>query len=213
MQALRTGALAQGSLRAIRGGTRASTGRGWYQRYKRMGPDAFRKARAPNPFDWDAPATLAPVGQEGEESERRKPRRRAFFDMAVDGVPAGRVEFELASDVLPVTSENFLRLCDGVAVASSSSPPPAQQREGGGGGEAEAAEEEQEAEEERLCYEGSVVSLHVLPEVLSLYPWITHRAHTLTLRPRSRRIVVYAPARYSQQVPTLVRLTWPCCTT
>ena len=145
-----------------------------------MGPDAFRKARAPNPFDWDAPATLAPVGQEGEESERRKPRRRAFFDMAVDGVPAGRVEFELASDVLPVTSENFLRLCDGVAVASSSSPPPAQQREGGGGGEAEAAEEEQEAEEERLCYEGSVVSTRAArgaPLVSLDHP---PRAHTYT---------------------------------
>lgn len=158
MQALRTGVLAQGSLQAIRGGTRASTGRGWYQRYKRMGPDAFRKARAPSPFDWDA-TTVAPVGQEGEESERRKPRRRAFFDIAVDGVPAGRVEFELASDLLPVTSENFLRLCNGVAVANSS-PPPAKQHEEGGG-EAEAAEEEQEASEEMLCYEGSVVRLQV----------------------------------------------------
>lgn len=159
MQALRTGALAQGSLRAIRGGTRASTGRGWYQRYKRMGPDAFRKARAPNPFDWEAEtAAVARVGQEGEESERRKPRRRAFFDMAVDGVPAGRVEFELASDLLPVTSENFLRLCDGVAVASSSPPPPVMQHEGGGG-EVEAVEEEQGAGEERLCFEGSVVCL------------------------------------------------------
>eukprot|EP00752_Nemacystus_decipiens_P012405 g10992.t1 len=158
MQALRTGALAQGSLRAIRGGTRASTGRGWYQRYERMGPDAFRKAGAPNPFDWDAPApTTAPVGQEAEESERRKPRRRAFFDMSVDGVAAGRVEFELASDLLPVTSENFLRLCDGVAVASSSSSTPAKQHEGGDGGEAEVVEEEQEAGVELLCYEGSVI--------------------------------------------------------
>lgn len=130
-----------------------------------MGPDAFRKARAPTPFDWEATATMTPpVGQEGEESERRKPRRRAFFDMAVDGVPAGRVEFELASDLLPVTSENFLRLCDGVAVASSSSPTPVKQYEGGGG-EAEAVEEEQEAGEEKLCYEGSVVRLHMLPGI------------------------------------------------
>ncbi len=165
MQALRTGVLAQGSLQSIRGGTRASTGRGWYQRYKRMGPDAFRKARAPAPFDWDAPA---PEGEEAEESERRRPRRRAFFDMAVDGVPAGRVEFELASDLLPVTSENFLRLCEGVPVAKSSpspspSPPPLKQQQGGGGGEELAEEEEGEEEgegeagEEVLGYEGSVV--------------------------------------------------------
>ena len=165
MQALRTGVLAQGSLQAIRGGTRASTGRGWYQRYQRMGPDAFRKARAPAPFDWEAaPAPAAGRGEEEEDSERRRPRRRAFFDMAVDGVPAGRVEFELASDLLPVTSENFLRLCEGVPVAASSSPslpPPLKQQEGGGGEEAVEEEEEEEGEgeagEEILGYEGSVV--------------------------------------------------------
>lgn len=135
-----------------------------------MGPDAFRKARSPNPFDWEAPATTTiaqAVGQEGEESERRKPRRRAFFDMAVDGVLAGRVEFELASDLLPVTSENFLRLCDGVSVANSSPPPPVKMHEGGDGGGAEAAEE-------RLCYEGSVVSLDMCYPLSRLWrTWVT----------------------------------------
>ena len=168
--------LAQGSLQAIRGGTRASTGRGWYQRYQRMGPDAFRKARAPAPFDWEAaPAPAAGRGEEEEDSERRRPRRRAFFDMAVDGVPAGRVEFELASDLLPVTSENFLRLCEGVPVAASSSPslpPPLKQQEGGGGEEAVEEEEEEEegegeAGEEILGYEGSVVRSTVAGTALS----------------------------------------------
>lgn len=119
MQALRTGALAQGSMRAIRGGTRASTGRGWYQRYQRMGPDAFRKARAPNPFDWEASGEDTRSDSEGKLKvgpDRRK-RRRAFFELAVDGVSAGRVEFELAADLLPVTCENFLRLCTGVDLA------------------------------------------------------------------------------------------------
>lgn len=54
MQALRTKVLAQGSLRAIRGGgNRASKGLGWYKRYQEIGPDAFRKARAPTPFNWE----------------------------------------------------------------------------------------------------------------------------------------------------------------
>lgn len=170
MQALRTSVLAQGSLQAIRGGTRASTGRGWYQRYQRMGPDAFRKARAPNPFDWDesspaatatAPDAAGAAAEERQgESGRRRPRRRAFFDMSVDGVPAGRVEFELASDVLPVTSENFLRLCNGVTVASAAGEATLlrRQEQSGGGAAAEEEAVEEEEEEEELGYEGSVVS-------------------------------------------------------
>ncbi|CAM9792795.1 unnamed protein product [Pylaiella littoralis] len=160
MQALRTGALAQGSLRAIRGGTRASTGRGWYQRYQRMGPDAFRKARAPNPFDWGATPALATEGAVGEESGKRRPRRRAFFDVAVDGVPAGRVEFELASDLLPVTSENFLRLCNGVPVVTNSSCSPQHLQQQAGGGEGAIIEEEEVEEgvdEKKLGYEGSAI--------------------------------------------------------
>ncbi|CAM9346142.1 unnamed protein product [Hapterophycus canaliculatus] len=164
MQAFRTRALAQGSLQVIRGGTRASTGRGWYQRYQRMGPDAFRKARAPNPFDWEATAAAAAEAAgavdaaQRAESERRSPRRRAFFEMAVDGVPAGRVEFELASDLLPVTSENFLRLCEGVAVDSTPLQQQQRQQQQAGGGTEEAAQgEEKEAEEEILSYEGSVI--------------------------------------------------------
>ncbi|CAN0510210.1 unnamed protein product [Ectocarpus sp. 12 AP-2014] len=167
MQALRTSALAQGSLQVVRGGTRASTGRGWYQRYQRMGPDAFRKARAPNPFDWETPSA-PPASEAGAEerqqggSGRRRPRRRAFFDMSVDGVPAGRVEFELASDLLPVTSENFLRLCNGVTVASAAGEATVlrrQEQAGGGAAEGEEAveEKEEEEEEEELGYKGSVI--------------------------------------------------------
>lgn len=157
MQALRTGVLAQGSLRAIRGGSRASTGRGWYQRYQRMGPDAFRKGRAPNAFDWEAAPQTVVAGQ-GEVSERRR-RKRVFFDIAVDGVSAGRVEFELAADLLPVTCENFLRLCKGAGVASalrqgvrlSATDGTQLEPEGGGGGEVE------DVAEQKLGYEGTVV--------------------------------------------------------
>lgn len=115
MQAFRAGVVAQGSLQAIRGGTRGSSGRGWYQRFQRFGPDAFRKARAPNAFDWESTTMIGSDSGHGLELDRRR-RRRAFFDMAVDGVAAGRVEFELAADILPVTCENFLRLCKGVGV-------------------------------------------------------------------------------------------------
>lgn len=151
MQALRTGVLSQGSLRVVRGGSRGSTGRGWYQRYQRMGPDAFRKARAPNAFDWEAHDGSG----DGTAQERRR-RRRAFFDLAVDGVPAGRVEFELASDLLPVTCENFLRLCKGGAVAPKQ---PRALRLHADGAEQEGEEESgiEDEEEENLGYEGSKV--------------------------------------------------------
>ncbi len=36
-----------------------------------------------------------------------------FFDLTVDGQPAGRVTFELFADVVPKTAENFRALCTG----------------------------------------------------------------------------------------------------
>lgn len=36
-----------------------------------------------------------------------------FFDIAFGDVPAGRVKFELFSDVVPKTAENFRQLCTG----------------------------------------------------------------------------------------------------
>lgn len=40
-------------------------------------------------------------------------RVRCFFDIEVDGIPSGRVIFELFSDVCPKTCENFRALCTG----------------------------------------------------------------------------------------------------
>ena len=42
-----------------------------------------------------------------------KKRPRCFFDIAIGGVPVGRVVFELFNDVTPVTCENFRALCTG----------------------------------------------------------------------------------------------------
>ena len=38
---------------------------------------------------------------------------RVFFDMTVGGAPAGRVTFELYTDDVPKTAENFRALCTG----------------------------------------------------------------------------------------------------
>jgi peptidyl-prolyl isomerase D len=40
-------------------------------------------------------------------------RPRVFFDISIGNKPAGRVAFELYSDVVPKTAENFRALCTG----------------------------------------------------------------------------------------------------
>lgn len=41
------------------------------------------------------------------------PNPVVFFDIAIGGQPAGRVEMELFADVVPKTAENFRALCTG----------------------------------------------------------------------------------------------------
>ena len=38
-------------------------------------------------------------------------RPHCFFDITAGGTPIGRIEFELYSDVVPKTAENFRGLC------------------------------------------------------------------------------------------------------
>lgn len=40
-------------------------------------------------------------------------RPHVFFDISIGASPAGRIEFELFSDIVPKTAENFRALCTG----------------------------------------------------------------------------------------------------
>ena len=76
---------------------RGSKGYGWYNKFIEQGEKAFLKNVPPTPFNWEANKTVL--------------RPKAFFDIALDKEPMGRLTFELASDVMPVATLNFLRLC------------------------------------------------------------------------------------------------------
>lgn len=43
-----------------------------------------------------------------------------FFDVALAGVPVGRIKMELFADVCPRTAENFRQFCTGKAVNADS---------------------------------------------------------------------------------------------
>mmetsp|Transcript_19228 Transcript_19228/g.22064 ORF Transcript_19228/g.22064 Transcript_19228/m.22064 type:complete len:190 (-) Transcript_19228:135-704(-) len=44
---------------------------------------------------------------------------KVFFDIAIDNTPKGRLVFELYSDVVPKTAENFRKLCIGAGDAKT----------------------------------------------------------------------------------------------
>ncbi|KAL0348478.1 UNVERIFIED_CONTAM: Peptidyl-prolyl cis-trans isomerase 1 [Sesamum angustifolium] len=48
---------------------------------------------------------------------------KVFFDMTVDGQPAGRIVMELYADVVPKTAENFRALCTGEKGVGKSGKP------------------------------------------------------------------------------------------
>lgn len=50
---------------------------------------------------------------QNSSSELPAPRARCFFDVKIGILPAGRIVFELYSDVAPMTCENFRCLCTG----------------------------------------------------------------------------------------------------
>lgn len=52
---------------------------------------------------------------DGNESPgaESKERQRTYFDVTLGGLPAGRIVFELYTDITPKTVENFRALCTG----------------------------------------------------------------------------------------------------
>lgn len=49
-------------------------------------------------------------------------RPKTFFDISIGGEPAGRIVFELYSDVVPKTAENFVKLCEGKSGFAKTKP-------------------------------------------------------------------------------------------
>lgn len=47
------------------------------------------------------------------EEKKTTERARCFFDIALGGLQSGRIVFELFTDVVPKTCENFRALCTG----------------------------------------------------------------------------------------------------
>ena len=100
-----TAAVRRRVLGGVRFRQRGNThGRGWFDLYRREGPGGFRVGSPAAAFDFEA----APA-------DVRAARTRCFFDVAVDGAAAGRVEFELLDELLPETCANFRLLCGGDA--------------------------------------------------------------------------------------------------
>jgi cyclophilin family peptidyl-prolyl cis-trans isomerase len=48
---------------------------------------------------------------------------KVFFDVSIGGAPAERITFELRTDVVPKTAENFLALCTGEKGVGKSGKP------------------------------------------------------------------------------------------
>ncbi len=87
---------------------RGAKGYGWYYRFKELGAEGFKKSAPPAAFDWENTQSAV------------VPRPKAFFDLSLGSEPLGRIVFELASDVVPKTVENFKLLCTGAGPSGKS---------------------------------------------------------------------------------------------
>ena len=90
---------------------RASKGYSWYNKFMKEGNKGFKKFAPPTAFDWDAPIT-----QDAINANKVTARPKAFFELYQDEDPFGRVEIELAEDIVPKTVDNFRRLVEGQGV-------------------------------------------------------------------------------------------------
>lgn len=53
------------------------------------------------------------MGEEATASETPVQRARCFFDVSIGGINSGRIVFELFTEIVPKTCENFRALCTG----------------------------------------------------------------------------------------------------
>ena len=83
---------------------RGAKGYGWYSKFLQEGKQGFKRYQPPTPFDWT---------QKNEVGEIPK-RPHAFFDIRIDNEKLTRIQFELASDIVPKTVNNFKNLCLGL---------------------------------------------------------------------------------------------------
>ncbi|KAL6708054.1 Peptidyl-prolyl cis-trans isomerase-like 1 [Coniothyrium glycines] len=88
-----------------------------------MGCTSSKNAQPGEPTEAARPAQTSSHAPSGSTSAQQvtagvKPRRHpenpiVYFDIIIDGQPAGRIQMELFLDVVPATSENFRRFCTG----------------------------------------------------------------------------------------------------
>lgn len=76
---------------------RALSGHGWYKKYRET-PEVFEKYTRCTPFDWKEGNVQRPI---------------AYFELAAGNDVLGKLEFELAEDILPRTVNNFVKLIQG----------------------------------------------------------------------------------------------------
>ena len=86
----------------LKGGAK---GYNWYNKFQKEGASGFRRFKPPTPFDWNQPIDSVTTGVQS--------RPRVYFDIDMDKESLGRIEFELAADIVPQTCHNFMRLIEG----------------------------------------------------------------------------------------------------
>tara|TARA_B110001452_G_scaffold211589_1_gene182086 strand:- start:589 stop:1359 length:771 start_codon:yes stop_codon:yes gene_type:complete len=62
--------------------------------------------------EWMTAKVYGPGGTK-DKTLKIRGNPKCFFDMTIDGAPAGRIVMQLRKDVVPKTAENFLQLCTG----------------------------------------------------------------------------------------------------
>jgi cyclophilin family peptidyl-prolyl cis-trans isomerase len=77
---------------------RAAKGRGWYKQFIEKGPESFVKNPPLDAFDWAAGSVIRP---------------KVYLEMKLEEEMMGRIEIELAHDIVPYTVQNFLNLIQG----------------------------------------------------------------------------------------------------